>query len=184
LNILIGENFIYVVLFLILLIAVSFDLLYKKIPNWLTIPAGFFGISYHFFNTGLNGLCYSLVGILIGIGVLILFYLKGGMGAGDVKLMGALGAFLGGIGVFIAFLATSIIGGAYAILTLVYHGQLRVTSKRYINMLKTFFLTKQLLYIPPGETVRGIKLPYGVAIALGTTVAILLINTFLLGGLR
>ncbi len=114
----------------------------------------------------------------------MIFYLMGGMGAGDVKLMGAVGAFLGAKGVFYAFLATSIIGGLLAILTLAWSGDLKITLKRYGIMLKTLLFTRQLSYISPTEKVKALKMPYGVAIALGTMTTILLKNTSLLGGLR
>ena len=51
-------------------------------------------------------------------------------------------------------------------------------------MLKTFLFTRQFLYISPSEKVKALKMPYGVAIALGTMLTILLKNTSLLGGLR
>lgn len=108
----------------------------------------------------------------------------GGMGAGDVKLMGAVGSFLGARGVFYAFLATSIIGGLYAIFYLAWSGDLKITLKRYGTMLKSLLLTRQFLYMAPSEKVKALKMSYGVAIALGTILIILLNNTSLIGGLR
>jgi len=106
----------------------------------------------------------------VGIGVMILFYLMGGTGAGDVKLMGAVGGFLGPKGAFIAFLSTSIIGGIYAVVLLVLHGYLN----RYWAILKTFILTKKFIYNPPSNGEEKPKLYYGVAIALGTIISVVL----------
>jgi len=118
------------------------------------------------------------------MGVLMIFYLMGGMGAGDVKLLGVVGAFLGPKAVFYAFLGTSVIGGLCAIFILAKSGDLKITLKRYGTMLKSFLLTRQFLYLAPSEKVKALKMPYGVAIAMGTMVTILLKNTSLFGGLR
>jgi len=171
-------------LFFVLLIAVIFDIKYKKIPNWLTYPTIMIGLINNAFTYGSTGLLFSVGGLGTGIGLLLIYYLLGGMGAGDVKLMGAVGAFLGAKGVFYAFLATSIIGGLFAIFILAWSGDLKLTMKRYGIMLKSFLLTRQFLYMAPSEKVKALKMPYGVAIALGTITTILLKNTSLLGGLR
>jgi prepilin peptidase CpaA len=171
-------------LYLILSISIVYDLKYKKIPNWLTFAAMIIGLAFHIVAVGLPGLIFSFSGLLTGLSILLIFYLMGGMGAGDVKLMGGVGAFLGAKGVFYAFLATSIVGGLYAIFTLAWSGDLKITLKRYGTMLKIFMFTRQFSYISPSEKVKALKMPYGVAIALGTVATILLKNTSLLGGLR
>ena len=97
----------------------------------------------------------------LGIALLILFHLLGGMGGGDVKLMGAVGAFLGPKGVLIAFLATALIGGIYALILLSFHGQLGKTLERYWLILKTYFLTRKVFYVPPSEGEKKPRLRYG-----------------------
>ena len=74
--------------------------------------------------------------------LLIVFYLMGMMGAGDVKLMGAVGSILGPAGVFKAFLFTAIVGGIYAVIVLAYHGQLAGFMKRIALSLKLSLLTR------------------------------------------
>ena len=98
--------------------------------------------------------------------------------------MGVVGGLPGGQGSFLAFLTTSIIGGLFAIFTLAWSGDLKITLKRYGTMLKALLFTRQFSYISPSEKVKALKMPYGVAIALGTMATILLKNTSLLGGLR
>ena len=94
------------------------------------------------------------------------------MGAGDVKLMGAVGGLLGPKGVFVAFIFTAIIGGIYALVILTLHGLLKETFKRYWMILKTFIFTQKFIYTLPSERGKKPRLYYGVAIALGTIISI------------
>ena len=139
----------FLFLTIVLLVAVAHDVRFHKIPNWLTFPSMIIGISYHTGFRGLEGFLFSTGGLGVGIAVFIIPYLFGGTGAGDVKLMGAVGSLLGPKGVFIAFLTTSIVGGVYAIAILAYHGYLQEALKRYKAILKTFIFTKKFIYIPP-----------------------------------
>jgi len=165
-----NEIILFSLLTIVLVIAAVNDIRFHKIPNWLTYPSIIIGIFYNTINTGFNGLLFSIGGLGVGIGVMILFYLMAGTGAGDVKLMGAVGGFLGPKGAFIAFLSTSIVGGIYAVVLLVLHGYLN----RYWAILKTFTLTKQFIYNPPSNGEEKPKLYYGVAIALGTIISVVL----------
>ncbi|MDI7258521.1 MAG: A24 family peptidase [Thermodesulfobacteriota bacterium] len=160
-----------------LIIAVYTDIKHKKLPNYLTFPAMFIGLVCHLLSGGLSGLFFSITGLLLGIALLFLLYIIGGTGAGDVKLMGAVGALLGPKGVFIAFLATSIVGGIYAIGLLAFHGYLKEALKRYWAILKTFIFTNKFIYIPPSKREQKPKLCYGVAIALGTIISIVIWGT-------
>jgi prepilin peptidase CpaA len=152
----------------LLLVGAAWDLRFHKIPNWLTFPAAALAIAYHTAMSGFSGLLFSLGGIAVGIAILLPFYLLGGMGAGDAKLLGAVGGVLGPKGVFFAFLFTALVGGIYALFLLAYHGYLKKTILRYRIMLKTFLLTRNFIYVPPPAGERKPKLWYGLAIALGT----------------
>ncbi len=79
--------------------------------------------------------------------------------------MGAVGALLGPKGVFMAFLATAIVGGIYAIGLLAFYGYLNEAVKRYWAILKTYLLTKKFIHVPPSKREEKPKLCYGVAIA-------------------
>jgi len=162
-----------VILAIILLIAVVSDIRFHKIFNWLTFPAMVVAVSYHSYMSGLHGLLFSVVGIFVGIGLLILFYFKGGMGAGDVKLMGAVGGMIGAKGVFVAFLCTALAGGIFAIVLLTLHGHLKETAKRYGTILKVLIFTWSLIYLPPEKEEKMPLMPYGVSIAIGTSLAVL-----------
>lgn len=134
----------------ILLIAAVKDIRFHKIPNWLTYSSMGIALLYHTGLNGLEGLLFSLKGIGIGMGLLIFFYLMKGMGAGDVKLLGAVGGLLGPTGVALAFLWTAVLGGIYALGLLVFH----------------------LLNRTDSEKREKPKLCYGVVIAAGTFLSV------------
>jgi len=159
-----------VVFFLIsiLVIASIMDILSSRIPNWLTFPALAAGISYFTMVKGYEGFLFSLAGAAAGFGLLILPFIIGGTGAGDLKLLGAVGSILGAQGVFAVFIFSSILGGIYALAALAAKGLLAATFRRYGIILKGFIITQQFVYIPPGIKEKEIKIKFGLAIALGT----------------
>jgi len=156
----------------VLLVAAVSDFRTRKIPNRLTFPAVVVGIIYHTCTGGWKGFLFIVGGVVVGLALLMTFYLLGGMGAGDVKLMGAVGGFLGPKGVFAAFLATSLIGGVYAIILLALQGEIPDIIRRYGLMLKVFFFTHRMAYIPPARKDERPALRYGLAIALGTLLSV------------
>lgn len=171
------EYFSEFILIFILVSAAISDIRFQKIPNWLTFPAMIGAIIYNTLSLGVAGFLFSAGGICVGLSVMILPYLMGGMGAGDAKLMGAVGGLLGAKGVFIAFLLTALIGGIYAMIVLAIYGSLRETLRRYWFILKTFFPAGKIIYIPAPERDPHPRLRYGVAIALGTMLSVLMKNT-------
>lgn len=102
-----------IVLVAVLAAAVT-DLWKFKVYNWLTLPLLLSGLIYQACTGGLSGLAGSLGGVLLGFGVLLPFFLLGGMGAGDVKLMAAVGAWAGAPFTFGLFLISSLATGVYA----------------------------------------------------------------------
>jgi prepilin peptidase CpaA len=155
-----------------LLIAVVYDIRFHKIPNWVTFPVMAAGVAFYTTTMGLQGLAFSTGGVFAGLAIFMPFYLCAGMGAGDVKLMGAVGGLLGIHGVLIASLGTAIIGGVYAVILLAFHGHLIETVKRYGQMLKMFVFTRKFMYFPPENGKKMPVLYYGVAIAFGTLLSL------------
>ncbi len=75
--------------------ALATDLRWRRIPNKLTVPAFVAALVFYTAAYGQPGLWFALAGFLLGFGMLLVLWLLGGGGGGDVKLMGALGAWLG-----------------------------------------------------------------------------------------
>ena len=96
------------------------DLYNQRIPNWLTIPATVLAFCLQFAGGDWHHVLGGVLGSLAGFSLLIGFYAKGGMGAGDVKLMACIGAFVGAYRVFWIFVYTTLIGGVYALGIIVY----------------------------------------------------------------
>jgi len=165
----------YLLFFLagILIIAAIIDLYLRKIPNLLTYPTIIIALLYNSMYHGLNGLLISIAGLLVGMTVLGIFYIFGAMGAGDVKLMGAVGAVLGPKNVLNAFLFIGIIGGIYALIIIIFnYGPCKKLFQRIITMTKTLLFTGNVIFIPKGEEEKTPKLCYGVAIAMGALLTI------------
>ena len=100
----------------ILIIAVTIDVRVRKIPNLLTFPAMATALAFHSITGGWKGFLFSAEGLALGIALFLIPYIMGGMGAGDAKLMGAIGAIIGPRGVFLASLFTAVAGGIYALI--------------------------------------------------------------------
>ena len=96
---------------LVLALAVRADLLEHRIPNALNLAGLILGLGLASLFGGISGILYSAGGALVGCALLLPLYLTRGMGAGDVKLMGATGAFLGPNGALLAAALTLIAGG-------------------------------------------------------------------------
>ena len=147
-------------------IAAVTDFRSRRIPNWLTVPAFVVGVTANSFFSGWGGLKTSLLGTLVGLGVLLPFVLLRSLGSGDWKLAGALGAFTGP-GLLIDLLLLSIfVAGMMAVILIIYKGRVRETL-RNIGHILISLVTFQL----PGHRVsldnpESLKVPYGVALAL------------------
>jgi prepilin peptidase CpaA len=98
-----------------------------KVYNLLTIPLLLSGLVYHAVTGGWEGFGGSLLGCLSGFGILVGFYVLGGMGAGDVKLMAALGAWLGPLLTAVLFIVSALAAGVYALALILIYGRLGET---------------------------------------------------------
>ena len=149
------------------------DLRTRRIPNYLTLGTAVAGLAYNFMSQGLPGLADGFAGMLLGFVFLILPYLWGGMGAGDVKALAALGAWLGPRLIVLLFCYMGIAGGVIAVGYLVWQGSLWEKTKQGWT-----FLLNLILCRPdgpprppsPADLTEGI--PYGVAIAVGMLVLV------------
>lgn len=146
------------------------DLRGQRVPNWLTGGGILVALSLQMMSYGAPGLLASLAGMGAGFGLLIFFYAVGGMGAGDVKLMASVGAFVGAESIVSVFVITGIAGGVYAIGLWAAPELARVgvreTFKNVAAGAKTVALTGQARGVLP-STESAPKLCYAVCIAVG-----------------
>jgi prepilin peptidase CpaA len=149
-----------------------------KVPNWITFPFALSGLAYHLFTSGLGGLTTSLVGLAVGLGLLLVPYIIGGMGAGDVKLFAGVGAWMGATFAFKAFLISTVVGGVLALALVAYRGlrgrDWSIVSKNAerFQMVATELMTirdpNQLAELAAARKPTAILLPYGIPLAIGT----------------
>jgi prepilin peptidase CpaA len=163
------DNFCIIFLSIVLLISACIDFRKQKIPNLITYPSLVIAISYHAATRGVDGLIVSLIGVALGIGIFMVPYLIGGMGAGDAKLMGVVGAALGAKGVLHAVLFTAMVGGIYALaLIFIHRAHFSGFFKKQLTTFWTFILTRKYFPDPIQNSQNRPKLCYGLAIAIGT----------------
>lgn len=141
----------------------------RRIPNWLTLPALAVGLVLSAVLWRWPGLKTSLEGVGICLGVLLPFVLMRGLGAGDWKLMGALGAYLGPYRAIVVLLGTVLIAGVMSVVEVVrQHKVLETLTNLWVLLVAytTFHVgsTRAITLDNPGL----LKIPFGVAAALST----------------
>ena len=154
----------------IILLAVStlggiYDLKSRRIPNWLTFGTFLLALIINISHLRLHDFLNCVLGFLIGILLLLIPYIMGGMGAGDVKLLGAIGSLVGFKDIVLIFFYSAVCGLFLGLIWIV----LRPSH------LKFLITTGQIL--PTVD--KKEKVPYGIAILLGTILYISFGNTFL-----
>lgn len=156
-----------------LVIAVMSDLFTCRIPNKLTLTMVLVSLVLHTWFGQWQGLVFALSGLVAGLLCFLPLHLFGAMGAGDVKLLAAVGSVVGPGTVFIAALMTLVAGGGLALLYITARGGLPALLRRYGSMV-VLLTAREPRYIPPsaGEA-AGLRFPYALAIACGTALALL-----------
>jgi prepilin peptidase CpaA len=109
----------------IALISCVTDVRTRRIPNVLTLGGALAGVAFHTINAGPTGSLQSIAGWAAGVAVFFLPFALGGMGAGDVKLVAALGAWLGPANTLTLAIHSVLIAGVAAVLVSIRHGYLR-----------------------------------------------------------
>lgn len=140
----------------------------RRIPNWLTIPAIVAGIAVNFGIGGVNGLKNALLGAGLGLLLLLPFVFIRSLGAGDWKLAGALGAFVGP-GVLADLLMGSVlVAGVMALGLVIYRRRFQQTLRNIAGILAAMVA----FHMPSSEVSldnpQSLKVPYGVALSLTT----------------
>lgn len=160
---------IVVILLPLLVGAAGYDVAFRRIPNWLTASGVVAGLWMNtFLYQGWDGVRQSLAGMALGFGVYFLLYLIRAMGAGDVKLMAAIGAMVGWqdwVGIFIL---TALLGGIAAIALMTMKKRVKKTLWNVSFALsemksgRAAYLSNEELDVRSGKSVG---LPHGAVIA-------------------
>lgn len=159
------------------LIGAGTDIKSRRIPNYLTGPAMLLGLILHVSLDGWLGLwTSSAAGLLCGA-IFLAFYLAGGMGAGDVKLIAAVGCIAGLSNAGYLLILTSLAGGVMGIAFAMMRGKLKQTLLN-VGALASHHKEEGLTPHPELNVLNAnnLRLPYGVAIAAGSTITFCLLG--------
>jgi prepilin peptidase CpaA len=150
---------------IVLLVATLMDLRSHRIPNWLVLPFFLAGIAVFGYLQGWHGIGQSLAGAGLGFFVYGLFFWMGGMGAGDVKLCAAIGAWIGPSQLFLAMIITALAGGIMALCWALAGGFFKELFKGTGNLLFNWKHRDPEMTL---DNPMKRKMPYAPAIAIGT----------------
>ena len=137
----------------------------RRIPNWLTVPGLLVGIAANTIAGGWNGLKASLLGAGLGLLLLLPFVLLRSLGAGDWKLAGAVGAFVGPSDLFSLLLVSVFVAGVMAMGLIIYKGRLRETTRNIGHLLVSLATFRAPSNEVSLDNPAALKVPYGVALA-------------------
>jgi prepilin peptidase CpaA len=142
------------------------DCRWRRIPNWLTIPAVLLGIAVNSATRGWMGMKESLFGLGLGLLILFPFVVLRSLGAGDWKLIGAVGALVGPRDLISVLFVTLLIAGVMALILVIWEKRLGQTLRNIGRMLAAMASLRL-----PGEEVsldnpESSKIPFGVAVAM------------------
>jgi prepilin peptidase CpaA len=158
---------------ILLTLACLTDLRTRRIPNVLTLSAAAGALLFHFATGGWSAAGWSLAGLFLGAVLFFPMFALRGMGAGDVKLLAAIGGWLGPGQVASVALATSIVGGAIAIVVALAHGYLRkALTNLYVVLVHWRIAGVRPLPAVTLENATGPRLAYALPIAIGTLVTL------------
>lgn len=168
------ENWPIWVVSITLVVAAVIDGWKLKVPNWLTfsmIIAGWVYSAAFSPWAGWEGLMYSLVGTAVGLALLLPAYAIGGMGAGDVKLMAGVGAWVWPTITLWAFAVSAVVGGLLAIIMVLWRRSWFQHQGQFwmiCNEILTVKSPEKLSAIAAQRKSTMLLLPYGIPIAIGT----------------
>jgi prepilin peptidase CpaA len=166
-----GTNWHVWLVTITLVVAAYIDGKQLKVPNWITFPMIASGWVFNLVTLGWAGLGFSLLGTIVGLGLLLPAYAIGGMGAGDVKLLAGVGAWMGSSVTFYAFCASAVIGGVIALGMIVYRRAWLHHKNQFLSILNeiaTVGSPTELATIAAARKSKMLLLPYGIPIAIGT----------------
>jgi prepilin peptidase CpaA len=135
-----------------------------RIYNWLTLPAIIMGILFWILQNGATGFQFSLVGVMVGFLILIWMYALKFLGAGDVKLLMALGAWGGAKFAVETAVLSVVLGGIFAFFILLFRGRLLEFISKAYNFILGIMMKE--MKITPMKFDRTMKMPFGIPMAI------------------
>ncbi len=151
-----------------------FDWRSRRIPNWLTLPGLLLGLALNTLAWGAPGIKSALAGAGLSLVVLLPFVLLRGLGAGDWKLMGALGALLGFPLIVLVLFGTVFVTGVMAAVQITRLNRWRATLRNLLELLRAALTFKVFPHPRISLDNPGMmSLPFGVAAAVATTLCLL-----------
>jgi prepilin peptidase CpaA len=150
---------------IVLVVAAVIDGWKLKVPNWITFPMILTGWVYSFASGGWSGLGWSLLATFFGLALLYGIYMVGGMGAGDVKLLAGIGAWVHAEHTWNIFATTAIVGGIMALCMVAYTGAWRKHYAQFRMLISEFVEVRdpEALFQRAAERKpRMFLLPYGI----------------------
>jgi len=174
-----ADNWPYWVVTIFVIVAAYIDGKELRVPNKITYPMIIAGwiysmIAYSMAGEGwMTGLGWSLAGTAVGLATLLPAYSIGGMGAGDVKMMAAIGAWVYCETTFYAFCVSAVVGAVLAVAMILMSG----SGKKHFDQF--FFIFNEIMTVRNPETLSTMAaerkssmrlLPYGIPIAIGTVI--------------
>jgi len=144
------------------------DTLYSRIPNLANAILILLGFCFHIREAGFAGAGWASLGMLAGLGLFLVPFLLGGMGAGDVKALTALGTLLGPGIIFQVFVYTALFGGAMGALHALFAQNLRDKFMVFAGTLRTGGLSALRNFrFPKASQTEPLRFPYAAALAFG-----------------
>lgn len=164
------------VLILTAIAAAYYDLRVRRIPNWLNLCGVVLGLGLNTYFESLHGTWTATSGLLLALCIYTPLYVLKGMGAGDVKLMAAIGAISGPANWLFIFIATALLGGVIS-LTLVVLKKRAGQTVSNISVIVTQLAQGQSPARRDGLSIydeRSLKMPHGAVIAAGVCLFLML----------
>ncbi len=151
-----------------------FDGRYRKIPNGIVVPMVVLGFVINTVSRGWEGMSFSGLGFIVGLALLFIPYALRGVGAGDVKLLAAIGALMGAKFVLTTFLYGAVIGGLWAMVILFQQKILGVTLQGLLWNATVGLVNGAASRVPLRTLAAGRTwgFPYGVAMAIGALIVL------------